>query len=113
MRFRSTNLARFVFRSDNHAVRTTASGERVVTHGRGKIECRDSERCSGFDNTTGTVRAAKLIAEFCFLAVKGNKLVAQKGLDLRTSRWRDLLAPFGVVVPYCRFLPIALSVQGN
>src|SRR5215510_9877175 len=102
-----------MFGRDYDAGGFTNSSARVVTHGCCKVERRDSKGCSRFDDATRIDCTAELIAEFCLVTVKRNQLVAQKALNLRTSRWRRLLGPMRMVISDGSFLLLAAIVQGS
>ncbi|MDX6456268.1 MAG: hypothetical protein QOD48_2375, partial [Gaiellaceae bacterium] len=62
-----------------------------------EIERRNSERCADLDNPASICRAAKLIAKFRFVTIKGDKLVAPKIPYLTLGR--GFLGSLGVVAP--------------
>jgi hypothetical protein len=96
-------LARIVADHDTVAAR----GVDVVMHGSGEVERRNTVGRAYLDNSARIVCAAKLIAKFRLVAVKRDKLVAPKGLNLVLRGYTRFLSPLSVVASHRSNLLVA------
>src|SRR5260370_8489927 len=109
MRPCSGSLVWLVFGADHHPV--AARSPDIVTHDCREIERRNPIRRAGLDNPARIVRAAKLIAEFRLGAVKRDKLIAAKCLDLVLRGRTSLHGPLSVVAFHGCNLLVASGMQ--
>src|SRR5258708_36470788 len=109
MRPCSGSLLWLVFGADHHPV--AARSADIVTHGCSEIERRNPVGRADLDNPARIVRAAKLMAEFRLGAVKRDKLIAAKCLDLVLCRRTSLHGLLSVVAFHGCNLLVASGMQ--